>query len=320
MRCIKDHAYLFSLAKINNGIIMASRTSRTQSGIGENISLHLGICESEIAYLNEKMKFGSDNVFFLANVGGKDKAAVMLRFFSYTSSMALVVVFDLSAVAIARIVDRGVISFSVASEALLAFGENGRCTPDEEHEAYVYITEMLGMLAPLYALRLQYRLPKRETVRAAIRGAAHFVGVGIDCILLDHVGDKYYAAVGNVFTGPICAATFILCAMEARMLAPDRSMRFEVKFGYRSMAIYFSFSLLDNSEIDSLAFLSEVSKSRSVCMLLDYTDRCVNGYLSPFYVDKGLSGVKERGTFIKRTDIEINLYNYPRITYDFLRQ
>jgi hypothetical protein len=312
---------MFSLANINRGKIIACRSSRGQDAVGSNVVSYLGIDEDELAFISDKMGFGSDNIFFISRMGNVQRPAAILRFFSYSTQLALAVVFDLPIVAVSKNLRDGVVDFSCASERLLAIGERKSCSEQDIVDTYLYFSEFFGNIAPLYALRLQYSLPDREVIKGAAHGAAWFMGTDIDCLSLDlPIDDGYLDEVGNVFSGPMCAALLLLGAMLARDMAVDRKIDVKALWGYRSFYLRCSFKPIDRSDIGALDLLLNIADSRNVAMKSDYCDGCVQVDLLPFYCDMGIAEVKEHGGLTRLTDVEIKLYNYPGITLDVFRQ
>ena len=321
MRHIRDHAFLFSLANINRGEIIACRSSCWNDAVGQNFVSYLGIDKGELEFISNKLEFGSDNIFFVSKIGGICRPAAIFRFFSYSTSLALAVVFDLPVSAVAMNMRDGVIEFSCASAGLLMLSKPAACTSEELDDAYVYLSDVLDMLAPLFALRLQYSLPSRSDLRSAAEGAARFVGAKIDFFSLDlSIEDGYLDEVGNVFSGPMCAATFILGALVAREVASDRTLKANAFWGYRSFYLLCSFKPLDDTVPSPINLLINIADSRNMPMKAISNSGSVEIKLSPFYSDVGMFEVKEFGGPTRLTDVEIKLYNYPGITLDILRQ
>lgn len=317
MRRIRDHAYLFSIASDKRGRIIACRTSRGCGAVGQSLISHLGIDEGEINFINSKMGFGSDSLFFVSNMEGTERPAVIFRFFSYSTSLALAVVFDLPLAAVSRNYREGMINYSCASDRFLSFSEKSNCTEEELDDAYLYFSEVFGDIAPLYNLRLQYVLPSRGSLKSAAACISHFVGVDLDCLTLDlPINGGYLNAVGNVFSGPMCTATLLLSALLARDLSPNRKLSVNVLWGYRSFYLLCSYTPTNDERADALDFLTNIAYSRSVEMRTTYSEEQVQIKLSPFYIDTGIEEVKEYGRYRRLTDLEIMLYNYPEITFD----
>jgi hypothetical protein len=172
-------------------------------------------------------------------------------------------------------------------------------------------------MAPLYELRLQYSLPRRGLLKDAAACVSHFVGVDLECLALDlPINGGYLRAVGNVFSGPMCSATFLLAAFLARDLSPDRKLCVNIFWGYRSFYMQCSYALMSDERAGALDFLVNVADSRNVEMRATYSEDQVQVKLSPFYTDTGIEEVKEHGGYRRLTDLEIKLYNYPGITFD----
>ena len=311
MREMKEIAYLFTLDEASCWKVLACRADNGAAFIGKDLRKIAGLDDTECDFLLKKQEFGSENLFVVSKFNGQERPALILRFFSYSSYMAVCVIFDLPIVSVANILKNNIWENMSGSLELLSRANDDLHDMAAEEYAYDYISSFVGNLLPLYNSRLQAGQPERKTVLSAIQSVASFAGVNIDCHSINASSERYDLGVGNVYSGPFfCAALFALL-MSARTFASENSLRIILEWSREGYSINFSFEPVQNDAILAMNFLIEVARHKRIGMVLVQNEREINGEIVPFYADEGLTGVKEGGRYLSETEREIFKYNYP---------
>ena len=311
MQKIKESAYLFTLDEASCWKVLACKADNGEAFIGKDLREIAGLDDIESDFLLEKQEFGSENLFVVAKFNGQELPALVLRFFSYSSYMAVCVIFDLPIVSVANVLKNNIWDNMSGSQAFLARANDACRDNAEEEYAYDYISAFVGNLLPLYNSRLQEGQPERKTVLAAIQSAASFAEISVDCNAINASSERYDLDVGNVYSGPFfCAALFAL-AMSARTFARENSLKILVEWEREGYSISFSFEPVQNDAILGMNFLLEVARHKRIGMVLVQNENEISGEIVPFYADEGLTGVKESGRYLSETEREIFKYNYP---------
>ena len=224
--------------------------------------------------------------------------------------MAVGILLDFPAVSIATLLKQGAIESAIASPALLSLANEKDENYQSENEVYDYLNEMLGELSSLYFMKLQGEKPNHVKVMSAVKSTAKFVGIQLELDSFDAEKEKYGSEVGNVYAGPFfCAAMFVI-TMSARMFARDRSFKAIIEWGNFGYSLSFSFVPTVNCDMTAIDFLKELALSSQIGMVFSQNENEIKGEFSPFYFDVGMSGVKEMGRSLSRTEIDILRYDY----------
>ena len=177
-----DKIYVFSVANVDFGRIVASVDRSGKKIDGENIFDVLELPRSESAKIKELI-FGYGKCPYATACGRINKrVAFFFKNFAYDTSLCLVIVPAISAKRAAGIINSGVIEDLVVSETLsdtVSQNASERALA-EDSDVYLYLARLFGQIMGLLELRLQYASESIPAVRAAAEGLAELLGLSLD--------------------------------------------------------------------------------------------------------------------------------------------
>ena len=289
-----DKIYVFSVANVDFGRIVASVDRSGKKIDGENIFDVLELPRSESAKIKELI-FGYGKCPYATACGRINKrVAFFFKNFAYDTSLCLVIVPTISAKRAAGIINSGVIEDLVVSETLsdtVSQNASERALA-EDSDIYLYLARLFGQIMGLLELRLQYASESIPTVRAAAEGLAELLGLSLDFNTRFEMEDDL-VAVDEIYDGRFCAAAMLVTAIMAVRRSPSGSLEVTEIRGLGGMRVEMSFECQRYTGLESIAHLKRLAEIDHG-IRFDIERRNGRVYVSflPLYQDVGFVGVK----------------------------
>ena len=304
MKIIRDNVYLFSLARMSVGEVVACRARDGYDAIGKNIGDLLHIDKKEIEYAISRSDIESyRSLCLVCHPNRESRVVALFDFLSRSSSLMLAVVFDINAVSVSRALGSLGEGFADLSPTLVQMGEGCPSSPEADRDAFVYVSHVYGCIAPLSFLRAGTFPDNPESLRKYVDGISDLVGVDV-CFVAQTDPELFPSnEKGMIFSGGYLVACFLTVAMLSRRYSIDRRLEITVLQGRGELLVKMRFETDDVKIVDGLGFLSAVSDSLGTFFehsIVD--DRGVEITVMPTYADVGLVGVKERDELPKLSD------------------
>lgn len=293
LREIRDDLYLFSTARVDFGTVIARRERKRRNCIGSHVSDVLGIGDTgQSAFYSMKDDADALGVTALCYDGGEPEIALLLNPFLRDAAMGMAIRLDLPAVAVVRVLERGLIPYVSLTDDVAYEFEGAESDPLLERDAYLYLSKLIMSIS--YVARSSHINGDSEPIgiESAAEQVSVLVGVKITLstrILTDAENDREQ---GGIISRDVIVATLFFLAVVAREMSIDRELRLCAEVGRESLALRYSF--YSKERIDGYAeVLERIAGGLGLFSFCngDGDERIFE--IVPQYSDVGLIGVKQ---------------------------
>lgn len=287
LRELKDNLYLFSLSTDNYGSVIAQRTRESSCAYGKSIFEYLGICESEMRFLNGS-EFSEVHVpvIVVGNRGGNDN--LVLIHIPSPPEIAIGIALEITApnYAIGDVYRDNAEAMSPLAKRLIeSYREESR-DPNIE----ITVSRTLSLLLSLSSKATDRGSDGVSQISCLLYTAAELVCVPIECsVRSEDVGGSDSALLHT----SACLFITLAMAMASRRHARDRGLRALISARDDFISLSLAYECGDDEWSGSNILRHLIGECQMTCELCAKDGRMICSMV-PSYVDEALLGVKDR--------------------------
>ncbi len=289
-----DRLYVFSVANVDFGKVVASVDRSGRKVDGEDLFRLLGISSSETEAIREHISgYGKRPYATLCGTVNK-KAVFFFKHFSFDTSLCLAIIPAISAKRVADIFACGVFDDYVLSDSLSGMALTTDCGRAliEDSEGYLHLVRTFGQIMELLELKLQYVSENIPTLRPAAEGITELLDLDLNyntCF----VQDEDLIAVDEIFDGRFCAAALLITFFVAEKRSSDRSIIVTEVRGLGGIEMRVSFPCRRNVGFEAIGHIKKLAEvDHGIRFELDCRQENIQVSFVPLYQDVGFVGVK----------------------------
>ena len=303
MREYKDEAYLFTLAKVSSGKIIACRTPSGEKNTGRNIFSCLKMSEKERDFFKEaSATYGNTPIVALCK-GDKRETVIFFRDLIFGASLCLAVVtrFDVESVS-------AVLCDETLGEFLISDGVKSAKTEDfsyEKHkEVYRYLLSVVSCAERIAALKQDYEPADIDRIISCAKSAAEIAEVEAVIEAGTCEEDRLYEPAVDIFDGRICAAILLTVAMVSRYHSKNKNFKLQIERSLQSLSMTVEVRVIGDGWIGAFEYLKHICEdNRGIPFSYEFKRGHVRVTVSPFYADVSFVGVKENDNFTSLVEL-----------------
>lgn len=289
-----DKIFVFSVAAIDFGRIVASVGENEKKTEGENIFELLGMKREAVSEVCSIIS-GYGKPPYATVCGEVRRHAVMFfKNFAFCTSLCLVVIPAISARVVADLMVGGMFEGFVVSEALSSLASEGfESAFFTNREEYLHLSRMFGQIMDLMALKLQYTAQPPDDFRIAGEGVAELLGISMNFDTYIESDNDALVSVDEIFDGRFCAAAILIFALLAAKRSTDRSFDLTVVRGMGGLQVDMAFNCRRPVRLEALDHLKNIAYfNHGIEFDIQKSGGQVLVSFIPLYPDVGFVGVK----------------------------